>query len=526
VLAASAALVVPVRAQQRVAQDTSRKTPAERVQERLRTLRPVAAPDTVQPEDTLPARPGELRGQTPNAASAPDAAIARDSMMEALARLAGFVATEYKGDEARFRADSGQLDLIGSAVVAREGQRLQADSSVHYNEQTGMTCGYGKPTVTGTGTDAPVTSDSLCYDIHSRLGMAANAETSISQGANWRFLGKQVFYTDEAQFAHDAIFTDCDLPWPHPHYYFAAKEAKVVRNNILVARNVTLNFADVPVFWLPFMVQSLSRGRRSGILMPRFGINDIARNTTRYNRRVEDVGFYLALNDYMGAEVAMDWMANNYTSIRGSFDYNVVRQFLSGGLTFRRYFPAEGGNQFTVSAQNGWQPDENTRLSMSANYATSTRFVRQRTLDPRELTRSIDSNFNLNRQFRWGSLSLGATRNQYLTDGAVRMTLPSFGLNLSSVTLFRADPGEERWYSNATWTGTIDGRVESSTLGDGNTDVSARDRHNLSSNLSSSLTLGKFGVSQGMQFSDERLDARQVVRELTDTPIPRSRCHS
>ena len=521
VLAATAGLTLPAMAQQRPTQprpaapDTSSKTPAERVQERLRTLRPVAAPDTVHPEDTLRARPG-AQVRTEPAGAAGDASIARDSLMEALAGLAGFVATEYKGEEAVFRADSGQLELKRSAVVAREGQRLQADSAVRYNEETGITCGYGKPTITGSSTEAPVTSDTVCYNIHSQLGMAANAETSISQGANWRFRTEKLFTVGETLYGHDAIFTDCDLPFPHQHYHFAAQSAKVMPNNVLVARNVTLNFADVPVFWLPFMVQSLSRGRRSGILMPRFGFNDIARNSTRYSRRIEDVGFYWAVNDYMGAEVAMDWMSNNYTAIRGSFDYSVVRSFLSGGMTFRRYFPAEGGNQFTVSSQNSWQPDERTRLSMSANYSTSASFVRRRTLDPRELTRSIDSNFNLNRQFNWGSLTLGATRRQYLTDGAVTMTLPSFGLNLSSVTLFGAEPGEEHWYNNASWSGTIDGRVESNKLGDRNPDVRAQTRRTTSSNLSSSFTMGKFGLSQGLQFNDELLDAREVHRELTD----------
>ena len=89
-----------------------------------------------------------------------------------------------------------------------------------------------------------------------------------------------------------------------------------------------MRFADVPVFWLPFMVQSLSQGRRSGVLMPRFGINDIARTSSRYNRRIEDVGFYWAINDYLGAEVTGDWWANNYTSLNLGFDYNVLSRFL------------------------------------------------------------------------------------------------------------------------------------------------------------------------------------------------------
>ncbi|NJD11422.1 MAG: hypothetical protein FIB01_13615 [Gemmatimonadetes bacterium] len=518
-------LAAPVAGQQQASRpaeeaprDTTPKTPAQRVQERLRTLRPVAAPDTVLPDslraDSLKAAKARAGGAGAQAASG-GSGIQRDALMTALAQLTGFVATEYAGDEAAFRADSGQLELLRKAAVVREGQLLQADSLVRYNEQTGSACGFGKPTITGASLDAPITADSVCYNIHSQRGIAANAETSISQGANWKIRG-QLMTVGDTVFGHNAIFTDCDIPWPHTHYFFGAKETKAVRDNVLVAKNVTLNFADVPVFWLPFMVQSLSRGRRSGILMPRFGINDIARNSTRYSRRIEDVGFYWAINDYMGAEVAMDWMANNYTALRGSLDFNVVRSFLNGSLTFRRYFPAEGGNQFTLSAQSNWQPDERTRLGMSANYSTSASFVRRRTLDTRELTRSIATTFNLNRQFNWGSLTLGATRNQFLTDGTVRMTLPSFGLNLSSVTLFRAEPGEEKWYSNATWTGTIDGRIESNMVGDSNR-TSAQSRRNANSNFSSSFTLGKLGLSQAVRWSDSRIDARAVRPLQKDT---------
>ncbi len=41
-----------------------------------------------------------------------------------------------------------------------------------------------------------------------------------------------------------------------PHYHFAAREFKAIGGSWFVARNVTLNFDDVPVFWLPFILQS------------------------------------------------------------------------------------------------------------------------------------------------------------------------------------------------------------------------------------------------------------------------------
>jgi hypothetical protein len=513
-LAVSALLPGHAAAQQ---PDTTQSA-VERARARLRTLRPLAAPDTVAVPDSTRQAPDQVRTERPRGAApardgqpqGQEGVLERDSTMERLLQLEGFVATEYKGEAATFDADSGRLQLLRSAAVARDGQRLTADSSVTYNETTGIACGYGRPTIAGTGLDAPVTSDTVCYNINEQLGVAANAETSMSEGAAWRLRGTKLYTVGDVVFSHDALFTDCDLPWDHVHYYFGAKEVKVVRDNTMVARNVTLNFADVPVFWLPFMVQSLSRGRRSGILMPRFGINDIVRNSSRYNRRVEDVGFYWAINDYMGAELAMDWASENYTAVRGSFDYTVLSQFLRGGLTFRRFWKNEGGTELTLASRNEWEPNEQTRLGVSANYSSSSDFVQRRSIDPRELARSVDSNVNLNRQFGWGSLTLGATRKQYLHDGTVNMTLPAVGLNLAGVTLFEAMPGEEHWYSNTSWTASADSRVETQSVESNSSNRSAQGQRNVNGRVSSRFNVGSVSFDQTFSLNDLNRDARTV----------------
>ena len=69
--------------------------------------------------------------------------------------------------------------------------------------------------------------------------------------------------------------TSCDLPTPH--YHFAAREVKWISRDVLVARPVVLYVRDVPILWLPFIFQDMRPGRRSGILIPQFGINDLVR---------------------------------------------------------------------------------------------------------------------------------------------------------------------------------------------------------------------------------------------------------
>lgn len=436
--------------------------------------------------------------------------------MALLADVPGYVVTQYSGDSVRFDADSNVLALRGSPQVAREGYRLVADTSIIYDRLRAEACGYGDPVLSAAEMSHPLASDTVCFDVERKTAFARGAQTTVDEGASWIVRG-DVYYAAGAAYSHRAMFTDCDEE--EPHYHFGARVLKVVRGNVMVARDVTLNFGDVPVFWLPFMVQSLSRGRRSGILMPRFGINDIARNSARHNRRIEDVGVYWAINDYMGAEVAMDWFSDNWTALRGSLDYNWTRRFLRGGITWRQFWKDEGGREFTVASRNQWQPDERTHINATANYSTSSSFVQSRSFDPRELNRSIDSYASVRRRFDWGSTSLGISRKQFLSDNTVNWQLPSLNVNFSPVTLFEALPGEDRWYSNASWQGGADLKVDRTDVGAESMNLRAQSRRRVTSGLRSTFSMGPVSWSQNANF-DEETRSERVLPGDSLAPLP------
>jgi hypothetical protein len=212
---------------------------------------------------------------------------------------------------------------------------------------------------------------------------------------------------------------------------------------------------------------------------------------------------YWAVSDYLGAELAMDWFANNWTAVRGSFDYNFPLRFLRGGMTYRYFWPDEGGRQFTLASQNNWQVDERTSLGFTANYTSSPGFVQQRSFDPRELNRSIDSNLSLARRFDWGRLSAGSSRRQQLSDNTVNWVLPSVDLSISPITLFEALPGEDRWFSNMTIQGTTRARVERTDISAENTNPNAQSRRNLTSGAQASLSVGRLSWSQNVDFGEQ-----------------------
>ena len=485
-------------------------TPAQRALRRLRSLPPAdGGLGRAEPVDSS----DDARGPGPRGApGGQPAPIPPDSIMEALAALGGFRALVYAGESALLNLDSSTVRLLGpDARVDQQGSGLEADSLVEYDLTSQVVCGYGEPTFTGGG-DSPVTSSRVCYNVPRRLGVALEARTTFQQTAEWRVSGAEMYPVANSRvFAHDAEFTSCELDVPH--YHFAAREVKIVRDSLLVARDVTLNFADVPVFWLPFMVQSLREGRKSGFLTPRFGLQDVARTSSGYRRRLTDVGFYWAISDYLGTALAFDWFSDNYVALRGDFEYRWLRQFLQGNVVYKQFWRDEGGQELTLRSTNSWRPGERTTINVNANYVSSDDFVRRNTFDPRELNRSIQSNASLRRLFDWGSVDVIADRKQYLDDGRVELTAPSAGVSIANVALFGSPTGV-----SGSWNGGVRFRNSEVDI-DESADLTSRtqDRTMRTATANSAFRFGGLSIDQGFSLNRVTQADRSVLVPAPDT---------
>ena len=477
------------------------------------------------PPDTMRRRPGEgpviTLEQTPREPRTEGPRMEEAAVREQLASLRGYVPTEYRGQAAVFWADSNQLRLRGESRIAREGSALETDSLLVYDGETDVVCGYGRPILSGE--NEPVTSDQVCFDIERDVGMARSARTKFSRQATWYVLGadNQVFLlTDDSTntlYGRRTEFTSCDLE--HPHYTFKAHSLKMVDGGMMVARDVTLQFEDVPVFWLPWMISPVKRGRRSGLLMPQFGVNDIVRNNEGYSRRISNVGFYWAMSDYVSTRGTFEWWAGNWTAVEGALTYHWRRQFLQGSLNAKHYWRQQEGapasRELTLNTSNSWQPDERTRLQLNARYASSTDFVRTNSFNPQELRQSIRSSASANRQFDWGSMTLGADRSQQIATEQVDWTLPSLQLSISPVTLYSSDEGtfDVTWRGSASANRKVKDVQESVIEG-------VRDTENLQTTIQQGLSLGQFGLSGSLNYGKETLGAKPSLAFAQD-PLTR-----
>jgi lipopolysaccharide export system protein LptA len=442
--------------------------------------------------------PVEEREEEPLSAAA-------DSVVRRLRELEGYIATEYAGDSAVYRADTGVLRLLRDAEVQREGSVLTAVDSIVYRERSQLVEAHGTPRVVGAAQD--LTGDVLYYDLATERATALGARTEVTEQATWYVEGDVTLEGTERVYATGGTFTTDDRE--EPQYHFQSDRIKVIRNRVLVAAPARLYFGKVPVMWLPFIVHDMERGRRSGILAPEFGVNDIVRNSSGYTREISNIGFYWAINDYMGAELAGNWRSDRYTSLSSTLNWNWRRQFLNGNASVRRYWREEGSSELRATGGGSWKPNERTDLNFSADYASSSRFFRQVSTDPREVTQELGSTVGVRRRFDWGNATMGATRRQNVSNGSVQATLPRFSISPNTFTLFRAPGTQASWYNNASVSLGVNGeRSFSDGQADFDRQLHDEERVRLSGGLQQ-FTIGNFRAS-----ATGNLDQR-LLREAT-----------
>ncbi len=391
-----------------------------------------------QPQDSVPTPiDTTLAGQL-GLPSAPSRSLpSPDSVMQALLDREDYRVTRYAADSIAMLAPTSEIRLSGNSMVEREGSILEADS-VDFLQEECMLLARGEPALFDNET--VLVGEGMTYNTCDYRGIIAEAVTKLQQfGVDWYLQGELAVDSASTRvYGAENVITTCDHPLPH--YHFAANNIKWVSNNLLVARPAVLYIRDVPVMWLPFLFQDMRQGRRSGILVPRFGINDIVRPNSGYRRQVTNIGYYFAINDYLDLQASVDWFAGTHTALNGELRYRWLNRFLNGSLGIARIFEAgtdgkPGGKSMRLQWNHQQSFDQRTRLTASVDYATSARVIEQNAVDPLLQTATLGSRINFNKQYEWGTLTIGANRTQDLSNNTINQTLPNVSLSPAPVNV-------------------------------------------------------------------------------------------
>ena len=440
------------------------------------TTPPAPARDTI-PRDTL-ARDSTGAVVTPGGVAVPDSAAADtterelvtwepgDPVFDELLRRQGYAITRYQGDTVVFHASTRRISLDGAPAAVQQDEALIVGDSIVFDDSTGIVTvrrGSGGPVVLrdpAQGKD--IIANTIRYNIRTSQGTVSDVSTStaIEGGEEWFVSAQRAAVAAPPRgdstgttrfYGHDGTITSCSLT--EPHYHFEASNMKVVKGSIMAARPAVLYIGEVPVLWLPFIVQDMRTGRRSGLLTPRLGPAELVRNNSDYQRSVENVGYYFALSDYMSASTWIDWHSGARETSRGpgliryngELEYKWLDRFIDGRIATGYEAWRDGRRNLTLAWNHRQSFSQRTSFNANVNYARSTILQQRGAFNPAAALGTITSNVNFQTKRGPFSIGLGANRTQYTGQEKVDMSLPT--LNISSQPI---DVGE--WL---TWTPTL-----------------------------------------------------------------------
>jgi lipopolysaccharide assembly outer membrane protein LptD (OstA) len=291
----------------------------------------------------------------------------------------------------------------------------------------------------------------LSYNFRTKKGKINLGKTEMEKGLYYGDEIKKV--DDRTLFVGDGRFTTCDLE--HPHYYFYSPEMKITIGDRVVARPVTLNIADVPVFALPFGIFPTQRGRRSGLIAPAYG-----ESGTR-GRYLTHLGYYWAMSDYTDINFRTDLYTKGGYTFYSDFRY-ALRYNFSGGISgsYGRTISGEPGDpgynnsqvfNFRLSHNQDFNPT--TRLVVDFTFLSNSYYQQTSNNLNDLLMQNIVSNATLTKYWEGtpNSLTLNVRRDQNLQTGQINDILPSVVFSRTQSFPFRsgkagAASSSQKWY--------------------------------------------------------------------------------
>jgi Tat protein translocase TatC len=484
---------------------------------------PPARPDTTLRTAADSAAQGRLDTATARRLGLPTAPTRSfppaDGVIDSLLKLRGYRITQYLADTLIVQGgDTETIHLRGEAYVEREGTKVESDS-IRYHQRSCRLDAIGDPRLFDQAT--VMVGEAMRYDTCLKRGTVHNALTNFQQGtAKWIVRGDLAVDSGSTRLygSNSQVTSDEN---PVPDYHFATGEMKWLNKNVMVARPAVLYIHDVPIMWLPFIFQDVRKGRRSGILVPRFGLNDIVRPVRSYQRHVLNVGYYWAINDYLDLLVKADWYAGRYLSLRAASSYKWLDRFVDGSISFERYGQLDSPGS---SMRLGWQHQQRfssrTHFSASIDYSSNTRVIQNNTVNPFLATAALASQVSFTKQFDWGTLSVGGNRRQEVGSGLVSQTIPTVSLAPSPINLTPSIT----WSPGFSFTNQQAFHQQQSAvvLPGGGLDTLFFDNRATTLGLQTPLRIGPWNWSNSFDVTDNISNQRQQF-DIPDSTVPGGR---
>jgi lipopolysaccharide assembly outer membrane protein LptD (OstA) len=361
----------------------------------------------------------------------------------------------------------------------------------------------------------------LTYDFKTQRGIISVARSKAEGGY---YGGSRVKKIDkETYFIKNGTYTTCDAD--SAHYFFYAKEMKVIMKEQIIARWIWLYIGGVPLpIPLPFGVFPNESGRRSGIIAPAYG------QSFEYGQYFSHLGYFWAISDYMDVNLLSDLYLRGGYNLSSRFRY-AKRYSLSGSIDggYSSLHTGESGdpdygqkNDWRIGVYHNQQIDPTMRLDANLNYMSSKGYLNRTSFNYNELlSQNIRSSATLSKTWEasGNSMTIGYSRDQIIDSpdssqiGNINEILPSVNFTMLPTYPFKkkgkVDPSDEKWYEQIGI--NYSGQFQNvRTKLSGNLSSHGGFLHSLSTNIAPKI--GYFNVSPRFNYV-ERWYNKRIERE-------------
>jgi lipopolysaccharide assembly outer membrane protein LptD (OstA) len=330
---------------------------------------------------------------------------------------------EYHAVDLVYDVETLTFNLNNEAQLKYRTATLDADT-ILFDQENEVLMASGEPVLRETKNPS-LSGMRLKYNMKSRIGEIYYATTYQD---NQQLNGMEVRRLPDTrlQIARGDFSTCNDST--HQHFYFYGRRMVVKPKETITARPVVLNIADVPVAVLPMIVAPLKSGRKSGLLTPKFGGDQVQ------GYYISNLGFYYAPNDYWDATVKGDIIEGEEarferSTLTGEVRYK-KRYVLDGNVSYTSYLEefnmANSGYDIRFTHNQNLTPDGKHTLSGSGSFVSDRSVRKDNALDA-ETILNQQANANMAYSGKFGtnkSLTVKASQSHNLRTDYLERQIP------------------------------------------------------------------------------------------------------
>lgn len=336
--------------------------------------------------------------------------------------------------------------LLDSSLIIAEGI---PDTTSDGSDNNSL---IAKPVFIQEGQE-PFRGEKIIYNIKTRKGKVKEGRTKYEDGY---YFGEDITMVKEDIFQiRNGYFTTCDIE-DHPHFRFKGGRMKMKIDDKVVTEPIIVYIGDIPVFYFPFGIMPIKRGRHSGLLFPTFG------TSLNEGRFLRGLGYYFAPNDYMDAKFIIDFFENTGFMFRGDTRYSkryALSGNITGSITRKNFISGEQERLWDLQIDHRHQIAPDMNFTINGKFASSGSFYKDMSLNRQHRSvRELISNATLNKNWTKSknSISINIRRRQDLELGNISETFPQISFNHTSpIYIFKKDETtspvsagiKESWYN-------------------------------------------------------------------------------